>query len=97
MLDEESEGDEDESNDTYDELPSGPLVDLTVPRAFPKTTAPLREQRPNNAFARMMSHSGLQGIQPSQRASSSSSNSRKSPEIQPRISLKVKPLSSSAP
>jgi len=73
MPDGESEGDEDESNDTNDELPSGPLVDLTVPRAFPGATAPLREQRPNNAFASMMSHSRLQGTQPSQRASSSSS------------------------
>jgi len=74
MLDGESEEDEDEPNDTDVELPSGAGVDLTVRRALPEATAPLREQRPNDAFARMMSHSRLQGMQPSQRASSSSSN-----------------------
>jgi len=69
MLDGECEEDEDEPNDTNDELPLGAGVNLTVCRALPEATAPLREQRPNDAFARMMSHSRLQGIQPSQRAS----------------------------
>jgi hypothetical protein len=96
MLDGESEEDEDEPNDTNVELPLGAGVDLTVCRALPEATG-LREQRPNDAFARMMSHSRLQRMQPSQRASSSSSSSKKSAEIQPRISLRANPLLSTAP
>ena len=51
MLDGESEEDEDEPNDTDVELPSGAGVDLTVCRALPEATAPLREQRPNDRLA----------------------------------------------
>ena len=96
MLDGESEEDEDEPNETNVELPLGAGVDLTVCRALPEAPG-LREQRPNDAFARMMSHSRLQRMQPSQRASSSSSSSKKSAEIQPRISLRANPLLSTAP
>lgn len=78
MLDGESDEDDDTSNNvTNEELPPGSLVDLTMPIALLEATVRLREQRPKNAFAMMMSHSRLQGTQPSRRASRSSSSSQK--------------------